>query len=542
MEVAVTLDASKPAHGELRILVASTLGTLIECYDFFLYGSLASVLSKQFFAGLSEQTQFIFALLAFGVGFAFRPLGALIFGRLGDTKGRKSTFVVTLLLMGCATFGVGLLPGYQQWGSAAPALLIFLRVLQGIGIGGEFGGAAIFVAEHAPPDRRGANTSWIQATGALGMVLALLVVYACRSMFGSEFDRWAWRIPFLLSGVMLIISLYVRLSISESLLFLKMKAEGRTSRRPIAETFGSWANLKMILIALFGLITGVTTVIYTAQIYALFFLSRTLRVDGGTTGLYVAIALTAAIPLFWVFGTLSDRIGRKPVILTGCLLGALAYFPVFHAITHYANPALESAVAASPVTVYADRRSCNFQFDPIGQRRFVSECDRVKALLSRSGIPYRNADVSPLSPVVVWIGDTHLQGADLEAVQSNLERAGYPASADPARINGVMVVGMLFLMSIFLAMVFAPLSAALVEMFPARIRYTALSFPYHVGNGLVGGFFPAIAFAIVSQTGNIYAGLWYPVGFSFATAIVGFLFLKRELLTGIESLNNDTAC
>ncbi|MFM0157094.1 MFS transporter [Paraburkholderia sediminicola] len=422
MVVAIKLHASESARGELKILVASTLGTLTECYDFFLYGSLASVLSKEFFAGLAEQTKFIFALLAFVVGFAFRPLGALIFGRLGDTRGRKSTFVVTLVLMECATFGVDLLPGYQQWGSAAPTLLILLRVLQSIGLGGEFGGAAIFVAEHTPPERRGANTSWIQAAGALGMIFALLVVYACRAVFGSVFDRWAWRIPFLLSGVMLSISLYVRLLISESPLFLKMKAEGRTSRKPIAETFGSWANVKIILIALFGLITGVTTVIYTAQIYALFFLSHILRVDGGTAGLYVAIALTAAIPPFWVFGSLSDRIGRKPVILTGCLLGALTYFPAFHAITHYANPALETTVAVSPVTVYANNSGCSFQ-------------------------------------------------------------------------------------------------------------YTALSFPYHVGNGLVGGFFPAISFAIVSQTEDIYAGLRYPVGFSFATAIVGFLFLKRKLLS-----------
>lgn len=526
MQTSIGVDAARARRDNVRVITASTVGTLFGWYDFFLYGSLATVISKQFFSGLSEGTQFIFALLAFGVGFAFRPFGALVFGRLGDMMGRKHTFLITLLLMGGATFCVGLLPSYKEWGVAAPAILIALRILQGIGIGGEYGGAAVFVAEHAPSAKRGAYTSWIQTTGALGMVLALIVVYVCQSIAGPAFDTWAWRIPFLLSGAMLVISLYVRMSISESPLFLKMKAEGKTSKRPIAETFGQWKNLRLVLIALFGLITGVTTVIYTAQIYSFFFLSHILRVPNSTAGLYVAIALTVSMPFFWLVGALSDRIGRKPIILAGCLLGALTYFPIFHALTHYANPALEAAIDASPVTVRADRSTCSFQFDPIGKRRFTSECDMVKGLLAQNGIPYTNASAGPGSAVTVMIGHAQFAGSDLAGIKRGVREAGYPSSADPAHINAPMILALLFLMSLYLTMVFAPLAAAMVEMFPAKIRYTALSFPYHLGNGLIGGFFPTIAFAIVAQTGDIYAGLWYPVIFAIGTAVIGGIFLK----------------
>ncbi|WP_408462216.1 MFS transporter [Paraburkholderia fungorum] len=529
MEEGMRATQSAAGRWEMtRVLVASTVGTLFEWYDFFLYGSLASVISTQFFSGLTGSAQFVFALLVFGVGFAFRPLGALIFGRLGDRVGRKYTFLATLILMGGATFCVGLLPSYAKWGLASPALLVLMRILQGVGIGGEYGGAAVFVAEHAPTNRRGAYTSWIQTTGPLGMVVALMVVYFCRRLTGDAFESWGWRIPFLLSGVILAISLYIRMQISESPLFQKMKAEGKTSQRPIAETFGEWRNFKVVLIALFGLVTGVTTVIYTAQVYSFFFLTHTLRVDPGPAGLYVAIALVITTPLFWVVGSLSDRVGRKPIIMLGCLVGALTFFPIYHALTHYANPALESAILSAPVTVEADSATCSLQFNPLGSRQEQSDCDRVKALLAQSGVPYRAIDESGATHVTVTIGRTRYAGAAVTAIQSGLVAAGYPVRADPAHVNAPMIVLLVVLLGVYLAMVFAPLAAALVEMFPGRIRYTALSFPYHLGNGLVGGFFPAIAFAIVAQTGDIYAGLWYPVVFTLSTVVIGGVFLKEQ--------------
>ncbi|MGF6779320.1 MFS transporter [Paraburkholderia sp. GAS334] len=529
MDVGISSGAAVAgSQGKARVLVASTLGTLFEWYDFFLYGTLASEISARFFSGLSSSSQFIFALLAFGIGFAFRPLGALIFGRLGDCLGRKHTFLATLVLMGGSTFCVGILPSYASWGLAAPALLTVLRILQGVGIGGEYGGAAIFVAEHAPPKKRGAHTSWIQTTGPLGMVLALIVVYACRRLSGPAFDIWGWRIPFLSSGVLLAISLYIRLSVSESPVFQKMKAEGRTAERPIAETFGQWRNLRVVLIALFGLITGVTTVIYTGQVYSFFFLSHILRVDAGAAGLYVAIALVIVTPMFWLMGTLSDRIGRKPIIMAGCLLSALTVFPIFHGLTHYANPALESAIAVSPVTIKADEKKCSLQFSIFRKNDSAGACDNVRTLLADSGIPYVSEDVQGSSDVFLAIGAKEYPGGDLASIKRSLIDAGYPASAAPSRVNAPMVVLLVALMGTYLAMVFAPLAAALVEMFPGRIRYTALSFPYHLGNGLIGGFFPAIAFAIVAHTGNIYAGLWYPVLFTLSTVVIGGLFLRKD--------------
>lgn len=529
---------TRSARATTRIIAAATAGTLFEWYDFFLYGALASEISRQFFSALDHDMQFLFALLAFGVGFAFRPLGALIFGRLGDMMGRKYTFLATLVLMGGATFCVGLLPTYGTWGVWAPSILIALRILQGIGIGGEYGGAAVFVAEHAPPNKRGEHTSWIQTTGALGMVLSLIVVFAARQIAGEHFASWGWRLPFLVSGVMLLISLYIRMSISESPLFLQMKAQGKTSRAPIRETLGQWKNLKVVLIALFGLITGTTTVIYTGQVYSFFFLSHTLRVDAGLAGVYVAIALALSMPFFWLFGRLSDRIGRRVVILAGCLLGALTYFPIFHGLTHYANPALEAAIARAPVIVSGDARTCAFQFDLLGNRHFSSDCDVAKGLLAKGGVPYTFDDRTG-EPVRVSIGAAQFAARDTAGIGRALADAGYPASADPDRVNGFMVVVLVWVMSLYLAMVFAPLAALLVEMFPAPIRLTALSFPYHLGNGIFGGFFPTIAFAIVAHTGDIYAGLWYPVCFSIVTVVVGAIFLRPGVIAGshAEALN-----
>ena len=517
-----------------RILAASTAGTLFEWYDFFLYGALASIISEQFFSSLNEQTKYVFALLAFGVGFAFRPLGALIFGRIGDMMGRKYTFLITLVLMGGATFLVGLLPSYSAWGAWAPSILIALRIVQGIGLGGEYGGAAVFVAEHAPDNKRGEHTSWIMATGAMGMVLSLIVVYVAREISGSAFNSWGWRIPFLLSGVLLIVSLYIRSSISESPLFIKMKEEGKTSRAPVREAFGQWKNLKVALIALFGLITGTTVVIYTGQVYSFFFLTHALQLDTGVAGLYVAIALVCSMPFFWLCGKLSDRIGRRPVILTGCLLAALTYFPIFHGLTHFANPALEAAIEHEPVKVSADPVSCSFQFDLLGTRKYTAGCDTAKALLSRTGVPYTFV-ATPGAPSTVTVGSTQFNASDSTGISNGLTAAGYPKKADPARVNGVMIVVLVWLMSLYLAMSFAPLAALLVEMFPPKIRFTALSVPYHLGNGIFGGFFPTIAFAIVTQTGDMYAGLWYSVAFALVTVVIGGLFLRSRVISGPDA-------
>jgi MFS family permease len=526
-----------------RVIFASSLGTVFEWYDFYLYGSLAAIISRQFFAGVNEVTGFIFSLLAFAAGFAVRPFGAVIFGRLGDVAGRKYTFLITIVIMGLSTALVGVLPTYQSIGVAAPILLIVLRLLQGLALGGEYGGAATYVAEHAAPDKRGHYTSWIQTTATLGLFLSLLVILACRSLLGPQFETWGWRIPFLLSLALLAVSIYIRLQLAESPVFLEMKSAGKTSHSPLRDSFARWSNLKVVLLALLGATAGQAVVWYCGQFYSLFFLTQTLRVDAQTANLLVAGALLLGTPFFIVFGKLSDRIGRKPIVLAGCAVAALTYFPLFAALTHFANPAIEAARAASPVTVIADSATCHFQFDPIGKAKFTSSCDIAKAQLARAGIPYENESAAAGAVTQVRIGAATVQSfegggvddAQLKAgsdafgkeLAAALKAAGYPASADPARINHVMVLLILTVLVIYVTMVYGPIAAWLVELFPARIRYTSMSLPYHIGNGWFGGFLPTVSFALVVLTGDIYYGLWYPIVVAVVTVVVGGLFLRE---------------
>jgi hypothetical protein len=527
-----------------RVIFASSLGTVFEWYDFYLYGSLAAIISKQFFAGVSNaNTAFIFALLAFAAGFAVRPFGAIVFGRIGDMVGRKVTFLLTIMIMGLSTTVVGLLPGYAKIGVAAPVLLILMRLLQGLALGGEYGGAATYVAEHAPHGKRGAYTSWIQTTATLGLFLSLLVILGCRTVLGTEqFEAWGWRIPFLVSLVLLGVSVWIRLKLNESPLFQQMKAQGKGSKAPLTESFARWGNLKIVLLALFGLTAGQAVVWYTGQFYTLFFLTQTLKVDAQTANLLIAGSLLIGTPFFLVFGTLSDRIGRKPIIMGGLLLAALTYFPIFKAITHYANPALEAAQAAAPVAVVSDPAACSVQFDPIGKSKFTSPCDVAKAALVKRGVPYSNEAVASAagSGAQVRVGATSIQSygslgatakddakrfdAELGAA---LTAAKYPAKADRAAMNIPMLVVLLTILVLYVTMVYAPIAAMLVEMFPTRIRYTSMSLPYHIGNGWFGGFLPTTAFAIVASTGNIYSGLWYPVVIAVVTLVIGTLFVKE---------------
>jgi MFS family permease len=527
------------------VIGASSLGTVFEWYDFYLYGLLAAVISAQFFSGVNEVTGFIFALAAFAAGFAVRPFGALVFGRLGDLVGRKHTFLITMSIMGGATFLVGLLPSYAKIGVTAPILLVVLRLLQGLALGGEYGGAATYVAEHAPQAKRGLYTSWIQTTATLGLFAALLVVIGTRTAIGEDaFKSWGWRIPFLVSLLLLIVSLWIRMQLDESPVFVEMRNANTTSKAPLTEAFGRWANLKFVLICLLGAVMGQAVVWYTGQFYALFYLERMLRVDGATTNILIAIALALATPGFIFFGWLSDRIGRKPIIMTGCLLAALTYFPLFHALTRYANPALYAAQAASPVTVSADPRECSFQFDPIGKNKFDStSCDIAKSYLAKAGVSYQRVDAPPGQVAEIRSGATTLTapdprvltGADRKAaiaafqakVKTTLSAAGYPDKADPAGIDRPMVTLILFILVLYVTMVYGPIAALLVEMFPARIRYTAMSLPYHIGNGWFGGFLPTTAFAMVAATGDIYYGLWYPIVVAGATVVIGLFFLPE---------------
>jgi MFS family permease len=541
------------SQNDWLVIGASSLGTVFEWYDFYLYGLLATVISAQFFSGVNDTTGFIFALAAFAAGFAVRPFGALVFGRLGDLVGRKYTFLITMSIMGGATFAVGLLPSYATVGVTAPVLLLALRLLQGLALGGEYGGAATYVAEHAPAGRRGFFTSWIQTTATLGLFAALLVVIGTRTYVGEDaFKAWGWRIPFLISILLLAISLWIRMQLAESPVFVKMKTQGTTSKAPLKEAFGQWVNLKVVLIALLGGVMGQAVVWYTGQFYALFFLERMLRVDGATTNILTAIALVLATPGFVFFGWLSDKIGRKPIIMTGCLLAVLSYFPLFESLTQYANPALYKAQAAAPVTVYADPAQCSFQFDPIGKNKFDStSCDIAKSFLAKAGVSYARIDAPAGAVAEIRSGATVLTAPDPRivtgkdrkdaiakfqaAAKATLAAAGYPDKADPATINKPMVVLILFTLVLYVTMVYGPIAAMLVELFPARIRYSAMSLPYHIGNGWFGGFLPTTAFAMVAATGDIYYGLWYPIVIAAATLVIGLFFLPETFKRAVDA-------
>jgi MFS family permease len=540
------LPEGAPAkQSEKLVIAASSLGTVFEWYDFYLYGLLATIISAQFFSGVNETTGFIFALAAFAAGFAVRPFGAIVFGRIGDLVGRKNTFLVTMGIMGLSTFFVGILPSYTSIGVAAPVMLVILRLLQGLALGGEYGGAATYVAEHAPNHKRGLYTSLIQTTATLGLFAALLVVIGVRSAIGEEaFADWGWRVPFLVSILLLGVSMWIRLQLAESPVFQKMKDEGTTSKAPLTEAFGQWGNLKFVIIALFGAVAGQAVVWYTGQFYALFFLEKTMKVDGATTNILIAIALALGTPFFIFFGWLSDRIGRKPIILTGCVLAAATYFPLFHGLSQAANPALYAAQASAPVTILADPEDCSVQFDPIGKNKFdARSCDIAKSYLAKAGVSYANVAAPAGTVAQLRIGDTVIPSVDptkvagpsraaaIKAFQGEataaLKAVGYPDKADPNQINKPLVVLILFILVLYVTMVYGPIAALLVELFPARIRYTSMSLPYHIGNGWFGGFLPTTAFAMVAATGDIYYGLWYPIVVAALTVVIGLFFLPE---------------
>jgi MFS family permease len=536
MTIAATAGGGEIRSGgmtgeERKVIFASSLGTVFEWYDFYIYGTLSVLLAKHFFSTVPANVAFIFTLLAFAAGFAVRPFGALIFGRLGDMIGRKYTFLITMTLMGIGTFFIGLLPGYGSWGIAAPIVLIALRLVQGLALGGEYGGAATYVAEHAPKDRRGYYTSWIQTTATLGLFMALLLVLGIRNWQGEEvFGDWGWRIPFLLSGILLVISIWIRLTLNESPVFQRMKEEGKTSKRPLTEAFGEWQYAKIAILALLGATAGEAVVWYGGQFYALFFLTQTLKVPAVTAQIMIVVALALGTPFFIVFGILSDKIGRKPIILAGFLLAALTYFPIFKGITHFANPKLEAALSGSPVVVIADPDECSFQFKATGVEKYTTGCDIAKSALVNLSVNYTNQDAPKGTPAQVKVGDTTLAASAVDfakALSAAIKNHGYPASADLNDINYVMTTLLLWILVIYVTLVYAPIAAWLVELFPSRIRYSGMSLPYHIGNGWFGGFLPATVFAIAIWTGNIYSGLWYPVLIATMSLVIGFLFLPE---------------
>jgi MFS family permease len=546
---------------EKKVIFASSLGTVFEWYDFYLYGSLAAIIAKQFFSGLDPSAAFIFALLAFAAGFIVRPFGALVFGRLGDMIGRKYTFLVTILLMGVSTFIVGLLPSYASIGVAAPVILIVLRMLQGLALGGEYGGAATYVAEHAPHGRRGAYTSWIQTTATLGLFLSLMVILGTRTIIGeAEFADWGWRVPFLVSILLLAISVWIRLSMSESPAFQKMKSEGKTSKAPLSESFGQWKNLKIVILALVGLVAGQAVVWYSGQFYALFFLQNVLKVDGSTANILVAVSLIIGTPFFVVFGTLSDKIGRKPIIMAGLALAVVTYFPLFGALTEAANPKLAAAQKTAKITVTVDPAQCSFQGSPIARDvDFTSSCDISKRSLAQASASYETIEKAG-QQAIIQIGDKTINAptgvltagghkfddASAKAIAAfkkdiaeAMKAAGYPPKADPIPFGSGAwwkVVGILSILVLYVTMVYGPIAAMLVELFPTRIRYTSMSLPYHIGNGWFGGLMPTIAFAMVAQNGNIYHGLWYPITIAAVTFVIGMIFVRetkdRDIFAG----------
>ncbi|MGF6995844.1 MFS transporter [Paraburkholderia sp. GAS32] len=541
MDLAGTKFSPAPmTKEEKRVIFASSLGTVFEWYDFYLAGSLAIFISKSFFSGVNPTASFIVTLLGFAAGFAIRPFGAIVFGRLGDMIGRKYTFLATIVIMGLSTFVVGLLPGYASMGIASPVIFIGMRMLQGLAIGGEYGGAATYVAEHAPAGRRGFYTAWIQTTATLGLFLSLLVTVGVRTVLGEDaFGVWGWRVPFIGSIVLLGVSVWIRLQLHESPVFTRMKAEGKTSKAPLTDAFGQWKNMKLVLLAL-AASAGEAVVWYTGQFYALFFLTQTLKVEGTTANILVAIALVIGTPFFVIFGSLSDRIGRKPIIMAGFLIAALTYFPLYKALAHYANPALETATQNSPIVVSANPNECSFQFNPVGTAKFTSSCDIAKSALSKAGLNYSNVATPAGALAQIKVGDTVIDAYDGKAPDAKakakafettlgtaLKEAGYPAKADRSQLNWPMTVAVLALLVILVTMVYGPIAAMLVEMFPSRIRYTSMSLPFHIGNGWFGGFLPATAFAIVAAKGNIYSGLWYPVVIALGAFVIGMLFLKE---------------
>lgn len=511
------------ARPHARVITAASLGTIFEWYDFYIYGALAAFFGALFFPPGNDTAAFLASLATFGAGFAVRPLGALVFGRIGDLVGRKYTFLLTILIMGLSTALVGLLPTYAQVGLWAPVLLVALRLLQGLAIGGEYGGAAIYVAEHAPDRERGYHTSWIQTTSTVGLLLSLGVILACRQMMSADdFARWGWRVPFLLSVILLGVSVYIRMKLEESPVFAEMKRSGTTSRAPLRESFADWTNLRLVLIALIGATAGQAVVWYTGQFYALYFLTATLKVDYATAYTLIALGLLFGTPLYILFGALSDRIGRKPLIMAGFLLAAISYFPIFHALTDAVNPALAAAQKNSPVTIVADDCHFNVFAKP------STPCDLAKDYLSKAGVSYSttSSDERNSAGVAVRIGATEIKGFDAATYGTALAAAGYPKVADPARINWPVAVALLVLMMVWATMVYGPMAAFLVELFPARIRYTSLSLPFHVGNGFFGGFLPFVAFAIVAFTGNPYAGLWYPIAITLLSFVVGLAYMR----------------
>jgi Nitrate/nitrite transporter len=568
-----TASDALPRHhqatrSEKLVITASSLGTVFEWYDFYLYGLLTAIIAAQFLSGLNETTAFIMALLVFAAGFIVRPFGALVFGHIGDLVGRRYTFIITLLVMGLSTFLVGCLPTYDQVGVAAPVMLVVLRMFQGLALGGEYGGAATYVAEHAPQGKRGLYTSWIQITATAGLAMALLIVITVRSPItgvGEEaFKAWGWRVPYLLSGLFLAVGLWLRLKLHESPVFQKMKDEGTSSKAPLSEAFGQWSNLKIVLIAFFGAIAGQAVVWYTGQLYAMFFLEKMLKIDGLTANGLIITALFLATPFFLFFGWLSDKIGRKKIILTGCTLAAVTLFPTFHMLTEAGNPALARAIATAPVTVSADPAECSSQFDPVGTNKFDgTSCDIVKNALAKAGVNYTVKDAAPGAVATISFGGETFAVPDpaqisgearkaeiaaftarifgtpardgRPAVAGELAKFGYPASADPDAINKPMVVALLFWLVLLVTMVYGPIAAMLVELFPSRIRYSSMSLPYHIGNGWLGGLLPAIGFAMVAAKGDIYYGLWYPVIVAAATVVFGLFMLPETFRRNIDN-------
>jgi MFS family permease len=544
MTQSTTATAVAETHDMRTIVAASSAGTAFEWYDFFIFGTLAALISRNFFAGVSDAAGYILALGVFGAGFAFRPLGSLVFGWLGDRLGRKGAFIVTVTLMGVATVGIGMLPTYKQAGIASPALLIILRIVQGFALGGEYGGAATYVAEHSPAGKRGWFTGWIQISASLGLIGALGVILLTRTLIGeAAFGDWGWRVPFLSSAALLAVSLYMRARLAESPAFKRMQAEGSHSKAPMAESFLKWRYLKVVLVALFGVTVAQGAVWYTAFFYSQFFIEKVLKMDSASVNLLMIAVTIASAPLYVLFGALSDRFGRKPIMLAGMVLMTLAYFPGFHMLTRAANPALAQATARTPVTVIADPAECSVQFDPVGKAAFLSSCDIAKGALATAGVSYANraapagttAMIQVGSAVVVSKSAVGLPAEQARAVKAQvvkaiggaLKAAGYPASADPKQVNWPVLFAVMMVFAVAATALYGPMASALVELFPTRIRYTAMSLPYNIGTGWVGGFLPAVAFAIVAVNGNMYFGLWYPLGCTLISVLVALFFLRE---------------